>query len=84
MSLAEIAEVTWLSNCLQEEILFCGSDVEKVLNCTGKSGNSCGVRISGWICFESQLKAVRRMCNFTCQVSDWEVAAVREGLHFVG
>ncbi len=42
MSLAEVTEVVWPSDCPGLEILFHQSNVEKVINCTGEDTNLCG------------------------------------------
>ncbi len=36
---------------LRRKIVFCRSNVEKVINCTGKDANSCGstVRVSNFV-----------------------------------
>ncbi len=55
-----------------------------MINCTGKGANSCGgaVRVGNVVEFWS--KAAKRMRNFARQVSNWEAAALWEGLCFVG
>ncbi len=46
--------------------------------------SAVSVWIGGWIFLELQSKAVKRIQNFAHQVSDWEAAALQEGLCFVG